>query len=424
MSSTAHIDINRTLQNLNDSEISEANAASISRFVDHCAAEGISEVRQVRLVSAWKTLLKTFAPDGFRMDGATEQELKSLIGDLHRSDYADSTKHTFKAAVKKFYRVTTDGHTHPEKVKFFSLSGGKSSTVSRDELFTQDELTRLYRSFRSVRDRAFTMVLYESAARPGELLSRNIGDFTSNEKGDFIFLEGSKGTPDRTNQLVRSGRVIREWLAQHPLGGELGDVTDPSAPLWVKTEQQECRHCGELPRYHDDTECSYEPNLRDRLQHASYYRRFKDACERAEIPENKTRPYNLRHTRLTEVATFMGYEPLNKFAGWVPGSSRAKVYVHLNNDDVNQAIREEYGLNTDSESEKSVVCAICGTQNEAGHTECRTCARPLSLEVETKTANKLEILERLNELEKEGVLDHLDELRAVENNRTESMSDQ
>jgi len=62
------------------------------------------------------------------------------------------------------------------------------------------------------------------------------------------------------------------------------------------------------------------------------------------FPENKQRPYNLRHTRLTEVATFMGYEQLNKFAGWTPGSDRAKVYVHLNNDDVNQAIRDEYGL--------------------------------------------------------------------------------
>lgn len=59
-------------------------------------------------------------------------------------------------------------------------------------------------------DRPPTMVLYESAARPGELLTRNIVDFTSNEKGDFIFLEGEKGTPDRTNQLVRSGRTIRE----------------------------------------------------------------------------------------------------------------------------------------------------------------------------------------------------------------------
>lgn len=27
----------------------------------------------------------------------------------------------------------------------------------------------------------------------------------------------------------------------------------------------------------------------------------------------------------------MGYEQLNKFAGWVPGSNRAKVYCQLGN---------------------------------------------------------------------------------------------
>jgi len=71
------------------------------------------------------------------------------------------------------------------------------------------------------------------AAQPGELLATNIGDFTLLfEHGDFIFLEGLKGTPDRANQLVRAGRTVREWLAQHPVGGELGDINDLSAPLW------------------------------------------------------------------------------------------------------------------------------------------------------------------------------------------------
>jgi len=99
------------------------------------------------------------------------------------------------------------------------------------------------------------MVLYESGARPGEILSRNIGDFSSNGKGDFIYVEGIKNTPDRTNQLVRSGRPIREWLSQHPLGGELGSIKDPSVPL-VKTEQQACENCGKIPHHHNNS-CSY-----------------------------------------------------------------------------------------------------------------------------------------------------------------------
>jgi len=262
------------------------------------------------------------------------------------------------------------------------------------------------------------MVLYESAARPGELLDADICDFTSSGKGDFIFLEGSKGTPDRTNQLVRAGRTLREWLAQHPLGGEMGDIEDPSAPLWVKTEQQECKQCGEIPRFHDD-QCSYEPDVADRVNYDAYRRRFKDACEKADIPENKRRPYNLRHTRLTEVATFMGYEQLNKFAGWKPGSDRAKVYVHLNNDDVNKAIRDEYGLDASENEEDTVQCPFCSTENQPGHTECRNCGRPMELKSKQKQDEKQSVIERLSELEENGVLEKLEKLDQVSgDNRT------
>jgi len=231
MSTTQHVDVNRTLQTITEANISPENARTIHEFIDHCAAEGISETRQQRHAQSLKTLLTKFAPDGFQLEGSTEAELKTMIAGLNRSDYADATKRTMRGTVKKLYKILNDSNNHPDKVDFISLTKKNPSRVTRDDLYTTDELKALFRGFSKIRDRAFTMVLYESAARPGELLSRNIGDFTSNEKGDFIFLEGSKGTPDRTNQLVRAGRAVREWLIQHPLGGELGDIDNPSAPL-------------------------------------------------------------------------------------------------------------------------------------------------------------------------------------------------
>lgn len=70
------------------------------------------------------------------------------------------------------------------------------------------------------------------------------------------------------------------------------------------------------------------------------------------------------HTRLTEVATFLVYGQLNKFAGWKSGSDRAKVYVHLNNDDGNRAIRDEYGLSGNGEERKRVDCPFCSATNQ------------------------------------------------------------
>jgi len=412
MTTTEYIDVDGALQNLKD-EVSQENFETVREFINHTAAEGIGESQQQRHIYAWKTILKKFVDDDFRIRDASKNSLKDMIAELNRSDYAEATKHKFRSAVKKMYTVRNDGEP-PEKVKFFSVhKNSKPTSVSREDLFTDEELKQLLRNFGNTRDRAFAYVLYESAARPGELLARNIGDFTSNAKGDFIFLEGAKGTPDRTNQLVRSGRPLREWIASHPLGGEPGDIQDPGSPLWVKVEQQACNQCGKIPHRHDDTACSYEPDLGDRMNYDGFYRRFKDACKRSGIPENKRKPYNLRHTRLTEVATFMGYEQLNKFAGWKPGSDRAKVYVHLNNDDVNQAIRDQYGLDTGEDSSESLDCHFCGAENQSGHTECRNCGRPLNLEQGKSSQEKMEVIERLNELEENGVLEKLEDLGQI-----------
>jgi hypothetical protein len=111
----------------------------------------------------------------------------------------------------------------------------------------------------------------------------------------------------------------------------------------------------------------------------------------------------------------MGYEQLNKFAGWTPGSDRAKVYVHLNNDDVNQAIRDEYGLENEEDEEKSINCPFCGTENQSSHSECRNCGRPLSLKEETKKKEKQHIIERLADLEEKGVLEKLEKMDALAN---------
>ena len=408
MTTTEYINVPRSLEILQN-QVSEQNYEVINDFINHCAAEGIGESQQQRLIYALKTLLIKFTGQGFTLEDASEDELKSMIAELNRSDYAESTKAKFRASVKKFYKVQNGGE-HPSKVDFFSVHRSRKQTsVSRDDLFTKEELLNLLSKFQNTRDRAFTYALYETAARPGELLGCSIGDFTSNGKGDFIYLEGLKDTPDRTNQLVRSGRPLREWIAQHPLGGEAGNIKDSSAPLWVKLQQQKCRNCNKPLRNHRNS-CEYEPDHRDEMNYPAYRRRFKAACENADIPENKRRPYNLRHTRLTEVATFMGYEQLNKFAGWVPGSSRAKVYVHLNNDDVNQAIRDRYSLNTSEDEPSDVECPFCNTVNQNGHSECRSCGRPLSLQSKSEKQGKQKILERLSELEEKGVLDKLDQL--------------
>lgn len=86
------------------------------------------------------------------------------------------------------------------------------------------------------------------------------------------------------------------------------------------------------------------------------------------------------------------------------------MYVHLNNDDVNQAIRDEHGLSSAEDGTEPFACAVYGTKNQPAHSDYRTCRRPLSITAKTTPAEKQRILERVTELEEQGVLDKLSDL--------------
>lgn len=412
MTSTEHVNLDRYIQTFRaEDEICEANQDTALLFVDTVAAEGISESQQRKYLFCMKTLLTKFAPDGFRLDDAEEQNLRQIMAAVHRSDYSDSVKRMLAITLKRFYKLQNGGEV-PDMADFIDTTEGKGSTVTRDDLFTERERLRLFSSFRNIRDQAYFKVLYESAARPGELHGCSLSDVEFSDKGDFIHLEGAKGTPDRTNQLIEAGQILRKLIKTHPAGGNPHDLRDPTAPLWVKEEQPDCRHCGATRQGHDRKGCdNYEPLEYQRVPYSSLYRSFKRACEKAEIGSH--RPYDFRHTRITEAAQFMSHEQLCKFAGWKPGSNRARVYVHLINDDVNRAIREEYGLETADEGNGMVRCQVCGAKNEGGDFECRNCKRPLSLEKSEKQEELQQAVEIYNRLEEAGGIENLQKLEKL-----------
>lgn len=75
MSTTRYVNVQRTLDTLAET-LHPENVRAIRTYIDHCAAEGISEVQQVRQVQAFKTLFEKFTTEGFRLEGTTEQEFK------------------------------------------------------------------------------------------------------------------------------------------------------------------------------------------------------------------------------------------------------------------------------------------------------------------------------------------------------------
>jgi len=390
-----------------ESDLSDPNRNAILSFLDECAAEGLSVARQMRYIYLLRTIAVRMAPSGFSFPDATETDLKQVVAAIHRSTtYAEATKADFKKAIKKYYKVLYGG-TPPEMIAFIRATLKKATPVTREDIFSPEEVRSIISRLRNIRDKAFIMVLYEAGARPSELLGCKISDVTFNEDGDFIFLQGIKGTPDRTNQLIEAGTLLREWLRYHPCGGDPHDPREPSAPLWVKLEQTRCRKCGVPSQFHEQNGCeAYEPLEVEELRYDCIRLNFKAACRKAELKKKRLRMYSLRHSRITEVSKFMSNQQLCKFAGWKPGSGQFEVYVHLSNDDVNHAIREHYGMDSGT-SEKYEDCPICGQRNPAGSLECRRCKRPLGLKSSTKVDEIRQAVSFIAELKEQGKLDAL-----------------
>jgi integrase len=389
--------------------ISEENKAAVRWFLDECAAEGLSAARQAKYVFGFTALFKKFVPREVDLNKATESQLKSIVAAIHRSNYTDTTQCFLKQCLKKFYKLKNGG-TFPKKVDFIKTTEKKKTTVSREDLYTPEEIRRAISQLRTVRDRAYVMVQYESAARTGEMLNTRLGDVFFDERGDFIKLHGLKGTPDRVVQLIEAGFYLKEWIRSHPAGGDPYRVRDPYAPLWVKLGKFSCANCGVSNTWHSRKGCKdFEPITVEGMTLSNIQRNFERACQRAGIRKRSYRLYNLRHSRITEVAKFLSHEQLCKFAGWKPGSGQFHVYVHLDSEDVNQAIRKQYGMGQEAEKQP-IICKICWQKNDPERLECLRCRRPLKIEAlaENRKVDEVrEALKVLAELQEQGKLEEL-----------------
>jgi len=389
-----------------DPDLSEGNRRAILAFLDECAVEGLSAIRQLKYIYMLRAIASRLSPVGFSLQDATEGDLRQVVAAINRGDFAEHTKADLKGCIKKYYKTMNRG-VAPEMVRFVKTAVKKATTVTRDELFSPEDVRSVLSEMRNVRDKAFVQVLYESGARPSELLACRISDVQFKEDGDFIFLQGIKGTPDRTNQLVESGLLLREWIRSHPCGGHPLRPGDPTAPLWVKLEQTSCANCGVASQFHKDRGCpSYRPRDIEQARYDGIRMSFKRACARAEIKKRRIRMYSLRHSRITEMSQFLSNQQLCKFAGWKPGSGQFEVYVHLTNEDVNEAIRKRYNLGTTGVDEM-VVCPTCGHPNPQRAIECHLCKRPLSVEGATRKHRLQNALDVLAKLQEEGKLEKL-----------------
>ena len=230
-------------------------------------------------------------------------------------------------------------------------------------MLTPEEVFEIIRHANTLRDKALIFMLYESAARPHEILRLNIKHVVFDKYGVRLTIPSNTKTGSRVLRLIDCVNILAQYLATH----ELKDC--PDAPLFY------VKYRGEIKRY----------------RYATFRSNLKKYAKLAGIKKN-VHPYLLRHSRLTFLAKYLTESQLCAYAGWVQGSSQAKTYVHLSMRDLDDAILRIHGLKKQVSVDGSmkVVCSRCGALNNVTSEFCINCGMPLQLKAALKKDEEIE----------------------------------
>lgn len=350
-------------------------------------------------LSRLKNIFLTCKPEDFDIQNPSKEGVNELVSNIEEEKKNASTRRTWLKSVKKFYKVYQDGDRYGMVANQFTL-GSRSAKVENKMILSPKEVADIVNQASNPRDKAYIRLLYETATTPGELLDAELQDVDLEQ--ETIYVRGNKQHKSQTMELHNEGlHYLREYLKQHP---EVDDIftTTSDKPLWVKLESYKCSKCGEREHKHGDEAdgdaCdSFEPDELEQIGYRAMNVMFKRCVEQAGIDRDIKQKY-LRKSMLTRIAPDVGYEQLNNFARWVPGSSQAQHYVSLSNDKLRSMVRERF-KGEEGDQKEMIECKNCGSRNDPERLECKKCHRPLNVAKSQKMERAEEIADKLSEFD-------------------------
>ncbi|MFY1645187.1 tyrosine-type recombinase/integrase, partial [Methanoculleus bourgensis] len=266
--------------------------------------------------------------------------------------------------VKLFFRWLAPGS---EKDLFQNIKIKKPRRhLPVEQLITREDIIRLVDACDKPRDRALIMLMWDSGARIGELLSLNIGHVQFDRYGAVVIVTGKTGM--RRLRLISSVPDLQTWINMHPLRA------DANAPLFVTP-----RRYGHEPR---------------RMSPRTVENMLKYVARKLGMTK-PIHPHAIRHARLTDLTRSNGRKQglsemeLRLVAGWEKNSAMPEVYIHLSGADVERKFLENAGFIDDTPDPADTAleprqCPRCKALNAHDALYCATCSMALVEEAARK----------------------------------------
>lgn len=341
---------------LADTRISKPNLDVLKKYDIQGQLQQVTiGTRAMRLVTLWQLAL--FVARDFKK--MKKEDIENYFSSL--KDLKQSTWTTKGAFVKAFFKWLFETDEYPANVKWIKTSFKKQNRKLPTDLLTKDEIKAMANAADMPMEKAFIMVLYESACRIGEILDLKIKDVTSDQYGCVIMVDGKTGM--RRIRLIESSPDLLLWLNNHP------KKQDRGASLFIYLIEHNHHEVYGKGINHNAAQCIIK-----RLSH------------RAGITKH-VHPHLFRHSRLTELARDFSESELKVMAGWTGSSNMAAVYVHLTGGDIEKKILEKNGLTLDKDNDpdkdtlKPRECPRCNKVNPNTARFCYVCGMNLDIKV-------------------------------------------
>ena len=261
----------------------------------------------------------------------------------------------------------------------------------------------------SARDRCWHSMIYDTSARPHEILNLTIGDIhwkISNDGVQYAEIHVHGKTTSRTLPLISSIPYLKELLtSHHPY------ANSPDSKLFVSCGRanfgQPITRDGLLKHYQSYYRDIYFPNL---LRDPKIPTQDKEAIGRL-----LRKPWNLyifRHSALTHKSQILKEATLRDHAGWSMNSKMPSVYLHYFGNESCNSILESYGIikkeNSQAKHLMSLQCSGCGESNKSTNNFCIKCKVVLKYDEFIKTLDKEKQLSQKHEEEMKTVYERMD----------------
>lgn len=285
--------------------------------------------------------------------------LKLHLQDRH--GLSEGTIRNYMKAIRKFFHWFVDDDDWPDDITIGAPPERKhdpEAEISSDELDAMLDAAAEFDS--AAREKALIALLRDTGLRIGAILSIQIkhvdfegerGTITINEEANVKDASGPK-------PVTWSRGYVANWLDVHPR------PDDPDAALIHKTRQWEADEDGAL-----------------RQQYAG--RRIQEIAEAAGLDSDRVHAHLFRGTAISQWMRDDGLneQKIKHRVDWVEDSGQFKTYSMVSDEEMNDAIFDEYGIGSSDEDETGPDldnCPQCRTPLRGGERFCPGCAAPLT----------------------------------------------